>query len=964
MFFERFLKKRRQAVVHKGDNAALAELARNHEDPAVRLDAVRNLVDLGILREVLVGDADASVREIAFGRYRHLLAGNDQTPGIPAGDRLAEIERLDDARILEHLATEGREPEIRRAAIDRISSPAVLVACALHDSLATNRGAAAERLDDRQSLEQLARGIGKKDKRVYRAAREKLRLIAEREEQPRRVRAQCAELCGKLEGLGRLENWTQDRALLEHLDRQWAEIEPQAEPEGRACYEALRGRFMERYEAYRSANAAKIAEEEARVALRAERQALLDELAGATALSSESELRALRERVADAWSSLGALPPAEQKGLESRYSKLSAAAAAAEQALAEQRKRAQRLRKCVEKTRKLADDSKPLDYEPLLTLLKQGEQLAAELPANALSAELTTLAERLRTRLQHQRKSAEQRLQSLPERIAELEAHLDAGELKKADPLYQSLQASLELVQASGLPKAASAEAAKHLHALAPKLRELQHWRRWGADQHREGLCDEMESLKTGDVPPEALVERLHALQMDWRGLDRSGSPTNQALWDRFHAASEAVYDRCRPYLESQAAEREANRAEREKLCRDLEDFLSNVDWERIDWKRVLRAERETRQAWSAIGPPDVRHRKSLERRFRRAYGELDQRLNAERERNQTLKRDLIEQVRALAQAPDLDSAIERTKSLQRRWVTTVPARKRDENRLWQDFRAACDAVFERRSAQRQAHITELNDNLAVRQSICEEALALASGEDDAGRLGAGLRDLEQRWRDAESLPIPRQGSNELARQWREAREALHRRRLQAEEGRRRASLDLLGRQAGLCERLELSLLGETDDPIGPDEARQAWQQLPEQSDPLLQEAMRGRLGAALAVEDDADGIEALRKRFLSNAERREELCLKLEILAGVESPPSHAQRRLELQVTRLAGRMGDGDPDPLSGASELLHDWYLCGPAPVSTDLGARFERISEALVSRQPDEPTASGQARAEAR
>jgi hypothetical protein len=364
------------------------------------------------------------------------------------------------------------------------------------------------------------------------------------------------------------------------------------------------------------------------------------------------------------------------------------------------------------------------------------------------------------------------------------------------------------------------------------------------------------------------------------------------------------------------------------------------------------------------IGPPDVRHRKSLDRRFRRAYGELDQRLNAERERNQTLKRDLIQQVQALAEAPDLDSAIEQTKSLQRRWVTTVPARKRDENRLWQDFRAACDAVFERRSALRQAQVTELNDNLVARRSICEEALALAGGENDPDRLDSGLRDLEQRWRDAESLPIPRQGANDLARQWREAREMLHRRRLQAEEGRRRASLDLLGRQADLCERVELSLLGETDDPIGPEEARQMWQQLPVQSDPGLQEAMRGRLEAALAVEGDADGIEALRKRFQANTERREELCLKLEILAGVESPPAHAQRRLELQVTRLAGRMGDGEPDPLSGASELLHDWYLCGPAPVSADLAARFGRIREAMVPHQPDQPTASGQARAEAR
>jgi DNA repair protein SbcC/Rad50 len=95
---------------------------------------------------------------------------------------------------------------------------------------------------------------------------------------------------------------------------------------------------------------------------------------------------------------------------------------------------------------------------------------------------------------------------------------------------------------------------------------------------------------------------------MDWKGLEKTGPRASPPVWERFHKACEAVQERCRPYLEAQAAEREANRAARESVCDQIEDFLAKVDWERVDWKRVLRAERETRHTWASIGPVEPRH--------------------------------------------------------------------------------------------------------------------------------------------------------------------------------------------------------------------------------------------------------------------------------------------------------------------------------------------------------------------
>ena len=244
MLFDRFLKKKtRPAAEPRETPAQLLEQARGHADPVVRRAAVRRLTGLPELRAVLAAEGDLAVREIAFARYRNLIAGTEAETGAgtaSVAERLTEFALVTDPRILEYAAREGADAEVRRAAIERIDDPRILTDCALRDALAANRAAAVARLEDRPCLEQVVRQIGRKDKAVYRAAREKLRHYNALEAEPRRIRALADDLCERAERLGHLQQWTADRALLEHLDRQWAEIAERAEPESVARYGAAR----------------------------------------------------------------------------------------------------------------------------------------------------------------------------------------------------------------------------------------------------------------------------------------------------------------------------------------------------------------------------------------------------------------------------------------------------------------------------------------------------------------------------------------------------------------------------------------------------------------------------------------------------------------------------------------------------------------------------------------------------
>lgn len=988
MIFKRLFSRRAPEAIPPTKQGLWAGGARNP-----RLDACHHSTDLAELWRLAEEDPDAGVREVAQARYRHLLCGAETPPTLDLAHRLAVVAELDEARpreerILSAVAIEAREPEMRMAALARLTAQDLIAARALGDAATQVRVAAAERLRARPALEQVARRIGKKDKRVYRLVNARLKELAEAEARPARLRAQCEELCAQLETLGRFENWGQDRARFELIERQWAALADQVAPDAAARFERERERFQAAYAAHLQAQTQAQAQIQAQLQAKAEaqahtqaqnsladtqelrdeeasaetddaeRKALIADLQAAARLDDAARLAETLEASATRWTALGTAPQPSR----SRYQAARQAAQSRLEALMGARQASDRLAHWLAEARATLDQSAPLPLPVLEKLLRQVRVLPPLTgPDQELLAAVTDARGQLEERQQRQLHHLDQRLKQAMDKLVELEAALTEGELRHAEPLFQSIQATVEAADQAGHATPQTRGLKDRLRALSPRLRELQQWRRWGADTHREGLCQAMEELVTLDLPLPAKVERLKTLRAEWKALQQDGAPANQPLWMRFQTAADQVYALCQPWLEQRAREREAARAAREAVCAQLEAFLDQVDWTRVDWRQAQRAEREMRTGWEQLGEVEPRQARALERRFRTALKRLDDRLAAERAANQRLKEDLINRVRALAEAPDLAAAIEETKRLQSQWHTTVAARQRDENRLWQDFRAGCDAVFARRRLRYEAQAAELEDNRQRREAVLAEGEALAG---DLARaetpwpsdLPGLLSDLAARWRECGHFPVPRQVVPDLERRWQHLQERLRTLGREQQARQRRQTLDLLARQAQVCATLEGQAASGLGDPQVLAGAEAAWAALPQHADPTLQAAITHRFDLARAwAAVGATGLPGRDREAEAEANARvgADLCLGLEILAQIDSPPACAQERLALQVNRLQEHLAAGERDPLAEASRLLERWYLIGPLPADrqADLEPRFQRVLAVLLAATPE-------------
>jgi hypothetical protein len=719
----------------------LEEVARADADPGVRRLAVRRIRDLDLLEALAVDDRDGGVREQAARRYRQLLGGvADDAP--PLETRLARLRGVEAIEVLEHLAREAADAELRTRALERVERTAVLRDVALGDPLPAIRLAALERIDDEAILERVLAQSRTSDKRVSRRAREKLDVLREARERPRRIEAARTEVCAAVERLGEDGHWERDHDRLRQLERDWQALEDEADPlpaQTAQRYAVARRRFEEGLERQRRERATAVSAREAVIA-RLEAQVRELHASGAAGKNLEPGLEVALGDARAAWERVPPLPAGEEQPLAERFDRACEGVRRETRELAHQ---AALLELC-EAHESLLTRRGAIDERQAKQLGRRRKALGADAPTSPpsrLERRLARAQDKLRARLHEQVERKQALLEGLPARLEALHAAVRDGE-RTARQLHEEIGADLRELLAMGASRERLAPLQKRWDGLGPQVRVMRAWSQFGADQARERLCEEMESALRGDEDPAALAQRVREARTQWKALEPGNPAHSQRLWRRFDKAATEAYVPCKAYFEDRARERKGNLAARRELVQGLERFLAASDWSTPDWKAVVGFRRDLLAAWQRASPVERRHAKAIEQRLSAGLSALDEHLDRERQRCLDERERLIEEVSALCEVADPKRAAQRCKDLQRQWLVTVPAARSKEKRLWSRFRGGCDAVFARRQEAFDKQRQTSQANLELRRSLCARVEALA--EVDLEGLEGAQRDLHR----------------------------------------------------------------------------------------------------------------------------------------------------------------------------------------------------------------------------
>ncbi|GAB3589036.1 DUF349 domain-containing protein [Angustibacter peucedani] len=271
--------------------------------------------------------------------------------------------------------------------------------------------------------------------------------------------------------------------------------------------------------------------------------------------------------------------------------------------------------------------------------------------------------------------------------------------------------------------------------------------------------------LATADVPPGEIDSGVAKLREAVTDVHAVGDL--DALTARVEALAPLAKERRQQADAARSQARDAARARRTALVEEAETIAA-VPAERTQWRAEGQRMKELFDAWRTEqkggGDPhgvrlDRRSEDELWKRFSHARTAFDRKrrqhfahLDESHAEAKAAKEALAKEAEALRDSTDWGPTAAAFKRLMDRWRAAGRAARKDDDELWNRFRAAQDTFFAARHAVQAEQDAEFSANLTVKEALLVEAEALVPVS-DLEKAKAALRDIQDRWEAAGKVP-------------------------------------------------------------------------------------------------------------------------------------------------------------------------------------------------------------------
>lgn len=368
----------------------------------------------------------------------------------------------------------------------------------------------------------------------------------------------------------------------------------------------------------------------------------------------------------------------------------------------------------------------------------------------------------------------------VPSMLLQLEKEVALGHSKAMSSAASLLRAALKT---KGLQL--DAELAQQVQTALAAAAELEGWQRKRADEIRLQLVTKAEALLqapaeppavTDVIPAEAaqavseektedqseqtsaatvddsqwvpamsgrkLQDTLRQLREEWKKTDQGGLP-NHGLWKRFDQACNRAYPFVQAWLGKAKAESAAHREGRLALLAEVAAW-TQAHQGNTDWKTQARELHQFSERWRNSGHLSEKAFADMQTQWKAAIKAAHVGLEAAQTQSISLRRAMIEEAKALGEAPQL--RIDAVKALQQRWQIesqAVPVERKLAQKLWDAFRQPLDEAFSRKTQSREAAPSQnLSDHdKAVIAAAAELEKAIADG--DAARIRQAMAHVQ-----------------------------------------------------------------------------------------------------------------------------------------------------------------------------------------------------------------------------
>lgn len=251
------------------------------------------------------------------------------------------------------------------------------------------------------------------------------------------------------------------------------------------------------------------------------------------------------------------------------------------------------------------------------------------------------------------------------------------------------------------------------------------------------GIIDELKELVTSDETINHTFNKFRELQQRWKETGIVPQQYVKDLWETYNLHVENFYSFIKINKELRDLDLKKNYEQKIALCEQAEALI--LEPSVVEAFHKLQ---KLHDEWRETGPVANEYKEVLWERFKAASSRINKQhqehfeeLKGEQVKNLELKTELCAATEELSAQPlttrkEWNKASDRLLEIQKTWKTIGFAPKKDNNRIYERFRTACDRFFE---AKRQFYAgmkTEMEHNLQQKTEICEAAESLMNSEE------------------------------------------------------------------------------------------------------------------------------------------------------------------------------------------------------------------------------------------
>ncbi len=261
--------------------------------------------------------------------------------------------------------------------------------------------------------------------------------------------------------------------------------------------------------------------------------------------------------------------------------------------------------------------------------------------------------------------------------------------------------------------------------------------------QLKEELAIKMEEALSIDKIKE-LEAITRAFSKEWDDIGPTFHDKWEGVRDRFKDAQRKAYDKIRTHYKGIKEQMQENLQKKEGLCERIEEMASQEITSEKRWKKLTNDVIAIQKEWKSTGFVPKQANEEIWKRFKTAGDEFFNKkktfyasLKSEQDKHRETKRELVKRAEELKESELWKETTEELINLQKKWKKAGKAHQRDEQRLWKQFRAACNHFFEKKKAFFDTKDERQDNNLKAKHELIKELEAIKPQTDDNATIKA-----------------------------------------------------------------------------------------------------------------------------------------------------------------------------------------------------------------------------------